>query len=100
MSLNVNITEQDKKTRIERFWVPYRSALSTLLKQYPNVELVLSMHSFTPCYEGNVREMHIGVLFMENETLATIVCRFYVDTLVTTYLTFYLYQLSLDEQSF
>jgi len=70
---NIGITEADKQSRIDKYYWPYRKAFDKLLVQYPDVEFMLSMHSFTPLYEGQKRTLHIGVLHTEHGELATLV---------------------------
>jgi predicted N-formylglutamate amidohydrolase len=70
LALNADLTEHERAARIARLHVPYHEAADDLLRRYPRA-LVLSMHSFTPIYEGGPpRPMQIGVLFDREEVLA------------------------------
>lgn len=70
--LNAALTEEEKHRRIERFHRPYHEVADTMLARYPRA-VVLSMHSFTPVYEGGPpRAMEIGVLFDREERISTL----------------------------
>lgn len=65
--LNEDLTEAERERRIQRCYAPYHAAADALLARYPRA-VVLSMHSFTPVYEGGPpRPMELGVLFDREE---------------------------------
>ncbi|KAL6069597.1 N-formylglutamate amidohydrolase [Balamuthia mandrillaris] len=68
--LNKGLSPEEKNSRLTRYYDPYHAALSQLVEQ-AQPRLLLSVHSFTPEYEGQKRSMEIGVLFTEDEELAT-----------------------------
>lgn len=73
--MNINIHPDDLQLRINRLWVPYRKAFDLTIQDNPNIELILSIHSFTPIYEGEKRDCEVGVLCIENgSNLASQVC--------------------------
>jgi len=67
--LNNNITAAERTRRINFYYQPYHTAMQRILKQHP-IRLVLSIHSFTPVYEGARRQVQIGVLFNKRSDLA------------------------------
>lgn len=69
VELNLDITEAERERRIERFHRPFHGAIDTRLGPH-RAEIVFSIHSFTPVYEGKPRGMEIGVLFDQEEELA------------------------------
>lgn len=69
VELNRDLTEAERKRRIERYYEPYHDAISTRLSRY-DAEVVFSVHSFTPVYEGEARPMEVGVLFDTQDDLA------------------------------
>lgn len=76
IDMNIGVNSIDLQERINRLWLPYRQNFKSTLMEYPNVELVLSVHSFTPVYEGQKRECEVGVLCIdEGNTLASKVCK-------------------------
>ncbi|MEZ4236578.1 MAG: N-formylglutamate amidohydrolase [Myxococcota bacterium] len=71
--LNQALTDEERHRRIEATHAPYHAAIDAMLGRYPHA-MVLSMHSFTPVYEGGPpRPMEIGVLFDRDEALAHLV---------------------------
>ena len=70
LALNASIDDLDRARRLRWFHEPYHDAISARLPLYPHADL-LSMHSFTPVYEGGApRPMEVGVLFDHDEALA------------------------------
>lgn len=71
--LNQALTEEERRRRIEATHHPYHTAVDAALARHPHA-IVLSMHSFTPVYEGGPpRAMEIGVLFDRDEALAQVI---------------------------
>jgi predicted N-formylglutamate amidohydrolase len=70
VQLNQALTHEERRQRIDATHHPYHAAVDELLGRYRHA-MVLSMHSFTPVYEGGPpRPMEIGVLFDRDEALA------------------------------
>jgi predicted N-formylglutamate amidohydrolase len=70
VQLNVDLTDEKKAERINKLYRPYHDAIDRVVDTVPGV-LVLSLHSFTPVYEGAPpRWMELGVLFDREESLA------------------------------
>lgn len=69
--INANLTSEEKQDRIDRYWKPYRAELSTMLTSLTPPDFVLSIHSFTPNYEGQIRECEIGVLYTDSKKEAS-----------------------------
>lgn len=67
INVNRNISSEEKQDRIDRYWKPYRSELAEMLEDNREIDLVLSIHSFTPNYEGSPRECEIGVLYVDSK---------------------------------
>ncbi len=71
--LNADLTEVERRARVQGFHVPYHHAVDEVLGRHPHA-MVLSIHSFTPVYEdGPPRPMELGVLFDRDEALANAV---------------------------
>lgn len=66
IALNANISVEERQDRIDRYWRPYRFELTEMLEHLKNIELVISVHSFTPLYEGEPRDCEIGVLYIDS----------------------------------
>lgn len=65
----LDLSESEKERRIRLCYEPYHQALARINKE-ENPDLILSIHSYTPCYEGQKRKVEIGVLFNDDEQLA------------------------------
>lgn len=69
IALNTAITEADRAARIAQFYEPYHRAIDEEVERI-QPRLILSLHSFTPVYEGGApREVEIGVLWDVDEAL-------------------------------
>lgn len=66
VQLNAQIEEHERALRIERYYRPFHEALDVAVARC-RAPLLLSIHSFTPNYEGVVRDVEVGVLFNREE---------------------------------
>jgi len=66
---NKDLSNEEKEKRIKEYHLPYHNELRNLVKLL-RPSLILSLHSFTPLYEGNIREVEVGVLYNKQESLA------------------------------
>lgn len=66
IALNRNISDAERTVRIAEYWTPYHQAAGALVASHPDA-VVIGIHSFTPCYEGEHRTMEVGVLFDHDE---------------------------------
>jgi predicted N-formylglutamate amidohydrolase len=64
--LNRAVSPSERALRIARFYRPYHDVLDAELARVKPKRL-LSVHSFTPVYEGKVRKVELGVLFDREE---------------------------------
>jgi predicted N-formylglutamate amidohydrolase len=64
--LNAGLSDEERERRIHTAWKPYHAAVDRVVAAHPEAAVV-SMHSFTPIYEGKRRELEIGVLFDRDE---------------------------------
>jgi predicted N-formylglutamate amidohydrolase len=60
--LNEALSRGERAARLERFYRPYHWAADALVAQHP-AAWVLSVHTFTPLYEGQRRDVQVGVLY-------------------------------------
>lgn len=74
VELNRDLTEAEQKRRIERYYQPYHDAISGHLGRH-DAEVLFSIHTFTPVYEGETRPMEVGVLFDTQDDLAEAAAR-------------------------
>jgi len=68
--LNRAISPKEREDRIANFHRIYHSELKKSLSRLPAHSVLLSLHSFTPCWQGNHRELEVGVLFNKCEEVA------------------------------
>jgi len=71
VALNNGLSESDRAARTSACYHPYHGAMRAMFEAHPGVD-VLSVHTFTPCYEGQRREVELGVLFDIDEDWAEI----------------------------
>ncbi len=64
--LNQQLGAHDRKHRIETYYTPYHAAVDETLA-YVSAPTLLSIHTFTPNYEGQLRQVELGVLFDRDE---------------------------------
>jgi predicted N-formylglutamate amidohydrolase len=75
LDFNRALTPEDRGARIAAFHRPYHAAVDTqvgVLAAQGGPALLFSVHSFTPNYMGERREMEMGVLFDDHEDRATV----------------------------
>ena len=70
LDLNSSLSPEEKYTRISRFHAPYHFLIGELA-EFLDPDLAVSIHTFTPNYEGQQRSVEIGVLYEDwDESLA------------------------------
>ena len=70
---NVNLSDAERKDREERFYQPYRKALVKTLDQAESAgkaPVLITVHSFTPVFEGQQRLLDLGILHNVDTRLA------------------------------
>jgi predicted N-formylglutamate amidohydrolase len=69
VTLNQALAPQERERRIRALYEPYHRTVAEVVAAHPGAPL-LSLHSFTPVYEGGPpRPMQLGVLVDEEEAL-------------------------------
>ncbi len=69
VSLNVAVSPSDRAARIDGYWRPFHAAVDEVAIPH-RPRLLLSIHSFTPVYEGVRRAVEVGVLHAGEPVLA------------------------------
>jgi predicted N-formylglutamate amidohydrolase len=70
---NAELTDGEKRLRIERYWKPYHRAISAQIDAALAagfVPFLVSIHSFTPHWQGKSRPWHAGILWDRDPRLA------------------------------
>ena len=67
---NVHLTQAQRQDRVIKYYEPFRARLADVIaaKSGP---IVVTIHSFTPVYDGHSRTVEIGVLHDSDDRLAT-----------------------------
>ncbi|MEL7131622.1 MAG: N-formylglutamate amidohydrolase [Pseudomonadota bacterium] len=66
---NAGLTAAQKADRIATYYHPFRAAIAQVLKRF-DAPILITVHSFTPVYDGAAREVEIGVLHDRDTRLA------------------------------
>jgi predicted N-formylglutamate amidohydrolase len=69
IELNAQLSVAERERRLDALYRPYHQAVDARLVR-TRAEILFSVHSFTPVYEGAVREMELGILFNREDELA------------------------------
>jgi predicted N-formylglutamate amidohydrolase len=72
---NQNLNDNEKEIRESEIYWPYHNAIDcqiSRLKKHDANPLIISIHSFTPIFNGNNREWEIGVLWDKDPATAKI----------------------------
>lgn len=70
---NIGLNDAERLARAERFYLPYRNALTAILDDAVNAgrrPAFITIHSFTPVYHGARRTLDLGVLHDVDARLA------------------------------
>ncbi len=69
---NANLSALQRQQRVEAVYAPFRAALSdTLRERRATLRLMVTVHSFTPVYNGQRRDSQIGILHGRDAGFAT-----------------------------
>ena len=66
LSFNQNLSVQERNSRLEKYYHPYHQAFDEMVEtrcQSPEPFVLISFHSFTPVWNGDLRSMDIGLLY-------------------------------------
>lgn len=66
---NADLTEDAKKDRVARFYIPFKTALAAEIAKR-KAPVIVTIHSFTPVYHGKPRAVEIGILHDADSRLA------------------------------
>ena len=66
---NAGLTKVDQQTRIDAYYMPFRTLLARTIETR-EVTALVTIHSFTPVYQGQPRSVEIGLLHDADTRLA------------------------------
>ncbi len=72
---NIKLSKKEKIQRAKKYCIPYRTKIQNILKirmKKNIVPIIISVHSFTPVYNGKFRPWHLGLLFRKEKRLFTL----------------------------
>jgi predicted N-formylglutamate amidohydrolase len=67
---NEAIDEDEHARRVVRFYNPFKSLLAETIDAMPNTPILVTIHSFTPVYLGEKRDVEFGILHDTDSRLA------------------------------
>lgn len=70
---NANLSEDEKRTRVNEFYLPYCNTLSDFVDARVGAgrdPVFVTIHSFTPVYHGRTREVEVGIIHDADARLA------------------------------
>lgn len=71
---NRSLTEAEREARVEAFYRPFHATLRGVI-EHKTDPLVVTIHSFTPIYHGELRPVEVGVLHDSDTRLADAMLR-------------------------
>ena len=75
---NQNLTKDALAQRATNVYVPFRDCLAAEIARRPSVQVLVTIHSFTPIYNGTPREVGIGILHGDDDRFAAqMICLLY-----------------------
>jgi len=66
---NRNLSPADKAARIDAYYRPFHATMQTVIAQ-KTAPVIVTIHSFTPIYHGQLRTVEVGVLHDSDARLA------------------------------
>lgn len=67
---NMTIEEKERVSRIARFYDPFKALLANTLDSMPGKPVLVTIHSFTPVFHGQTRNVEFGILHDSDRRLA------------------------------
>jgi len=67
---NQNLGKAERDTRIALVYEPFRASLAAAISAANCPGIIVTVHSFTPVYDGNARDVQLGILHDTDSRLA------------------------------
>ncbi len=67
---NMNLDEAERDIRVSHVYRPFRQCVSDTIAQSSRLKALITIHSFTPVYNGERRDVEIGILHDSDTRLA------------------------------
>lgn len=72
---NQNLSDAEVRDRFEKYYLPFETAISNRLAKFSTPPLFITIHSFTPVYHGETRNVDIGIICEKDSRLTDQVVR-------------------------
>jgi len=59
---NQNLSDAEARDRFEKYYLPFETAISNRLAEFTQPPLFVTIHSFTPVFHGETRNVDIGII--------------------------------------
>lgn len=67
---NIALSEQDRTARVTEVYTPFRTLLKSTLDTFETPPVLVTIHSFTPVWFGQPRDVELGLLHDSDDRLA------------------------------
>jgi len=67
---NANLSDHDKTHRVAEIYHPFRELLFTTLEAFKTPPVLVTIHTFTPIWHGELRAVELGLLHDSDDALA------------------------------
>ncbi|WP_170400096.1 N-formylglutamate amidohydrolase [Ruegeria arenilitoris] len=68
---NALMTPEERQSRVENIYAPFTRAVSGQIAQHrPSLQLMVTVHSFTPVFHGRQRSVELGILHGRDDRFA------------------------------
>ena len=67
---NQNLGQAERDIRIAQVYEPFRASLAAVIAAAPPPAVIVTIHSFTPVYDGKARDVELGILHDSDARLA------------------------------
>ena len=67
---NANLSKDQHAARVREVYDPFRDLLAQVLDRHPDQPVMITIHSFTPVYNGQPRDVELGILHDADDRMA------------------------------
>jgi len=67
---NTDLSDAQRAARVAEVYDPFRALVAQVLDQHPNQPVMITIHSFTPVYNGQTRDVELGILHDTDDRVA------------------------------
>lgn len=67
---NANLNDAQRAARVAEVYDPFRALVAQVLDRHPDQSVMITIHSFTPVYNGQTRDVELGILHDADDRVA------------------------------